>query len=156
MKKILFVLISFPVLLTGCKKEKLEGKYDFLIGKWKCSNFVTHQSPGCGVPGNTCITECGEYDNTIEFLKDGSFEITHHPKEKTYKGRIKEIEEEGSQIFTLHLKFAHIGKNFFEKEIRLSYYYNMGNSIPTPNAIVIYSIILDDEITRGIVYGQIN
>lgn len=155
MKNKLFILFFCSLIFTSCKKEKLEGKYDFLIGKWKCSQFVTHQSPGCGFFGG-CITECGEYDNTIEFYENGEFKITHHPKGKTYKGRIKEIEEESSQSFTLHLKFAHIGKNFFEKEIRLSYYYNTGNPIPSPNAIVIYSIILDNEITRGIVYGQIN
>lgn len=139
------------LLIASCKKEKLEGKYDFLIGKWKC--FAIQ---GGGGSGTNKPRECGEQDNTIEFYKDGGFEITHHPEGKTYKGRIKEIIDYNNHKYGLELRFSNIGKNFLEKEVTL--YYEKGSIGPIvyPDRVLIFSsTILNEPFYATIYYNKV-
>ena len=78
MKTVLFLLLSFLITLTGCKKDPVETKYSasqvLTPGQWRLKKLTIESPPGSGAADitNATFDPC-ELDDLFEFKTGGNF-----------------------------------------------------------------------------------
>lgn len=99
MFRLLFVFFIFFVGIIGCKKDKLEGEMEQLIGEWDWING-TYETGFFKSP----ITE--GYSYTLNFAKKGKYNIDNTDDDKDEKGRllISELDGSNDAEFRIELK----------------------------------------------------
>lgn len=88
MKRSLFLIVSLLIslLFTNCKKDKLEGDMEQLVGEWEW--FESKGSCGTKYPNYCYSTPQSEgYTLSLKFIKKGKYE-KHKNDERIEKGRI--------------------------------------------------------------------
>jgi hypothetical protein len=95
------VLLVTSVLFSTCRKEKLEGDFGLLVGKWKWYKSTVLCDPKTGL---TC-DEKATYNTEIEFIEKGKY-ILYKENKEIEKGRIltKDVQRESinNKTFTFY------------------------------------------------------
>lgn len=108
-----FLIICSLSFLMGCKKDKLTGDKEILVGKWKWIYTESVYTPNCnGSPSTTYYTPLSEgKEFELEFIKKGCVKFFENGN-KNKKDRIV-FTGEGWQITTTTLFYGYFNFNIF-------------------------------------------